>query len=242
MQHRAACEYPPTQDPRHPLKIGADYYPDASKRANEEGRCVVEVIVTADGRILGETIQTSTGFDRLDEACLKAVHGQRMIPATEDGIPVERTVGLQLAWKLDTPQPQQVDEAASITHNREERMKREDEACKARDQQREEGRRIEAAYAAAKAAVNQCVASHDFVLYEVQHRLAGDLESIATARARLAHEKKVAEGVTSRKGVFSTLRFRYSRFLLAKRPEAALGDTFVGVPVIIAGQMDMFPG
>lgn len=49
-------------------------------------------------------------------------------------------------------------------------------------------------------------------------------------------------GATSRKGFFSTLRSRHSRFLLAKRPEAALGDTFVGVLVIIAGQMDMFPG
>ena len=32
------------------------------------------------------------GFPRLDEACLKGVHGQRMMPATEDGKPVEKTV------------------------------------------------------------------------------------------------------------------------------------------------------
>ncbi len=29
---------PPRMDPRHPLKIGEEWYPDASKRANEEGR------------------------------------------------------------------------------------------------------------------------------------------------------------------------------------------------------------
>jgi protein TonB len=87
-------------DPKHPLKIGEDYYPDASKRANEEGRCIVTVTVSADGRITNEAIQTSSGFPRLDEACLKGVHGQRMIPATEDGKPVEKTVALPIVWKL----------------------------------------------------------------------------------------------------------------------------------------------
>jgi protein TonB len=87
-------------DPKHPLKIGEEYYPDASKRANEEGRCTVQVTVSADGRITNETIQTSSGFPRLDEACLKGVHGQRVIPATEDGKPVEKTVSIPIVWKL----------------------------------------------------------------------------------------------------------------------------------------------
>ena len=87
-------------DPKHPLKIGEEYYPDASKRANEEGRCTVQVTVAADGRITAETIQTSSGFPRLDEACLKGVHGQRVIAATEDGKPVEKTVSIPIVWKL----------------------------------------------------------------------------------------------------------------------------------------------
>jgi periplasmic protein TonB len=87
-------------DPKHPLKIGEEYYPDASKRANEEGRCIVQVTVSADGRITNESIQTSSGFPRLDEACLKGVHGQRMLPATEEGKPVEKTVSLPIVWKL----------------------------------------------------------------------------------------------------------------------------------------------
>jgi len=87
-------------DPKHPLKIGEEWYPDASKRANEEGRCIVTVTVSADGRISAESLQQSSGFPRLDEACLKAVHGQRMIPATEEGRPVEKTVALPIVWKL----------------------------------------------------------------------------------------------------------------------------------------------
>jgi protein TonB len=91
---------PPRQDPKHPLRIGDEWYPDASRRANEEGRCVVTVTVSADGRITNESLQSSSGFPRLDEACLKAVHGLRMLPATEDGKPVEKTVSLPIAWKL----------------------------------------------------------------------------------------------------------------------------------------------
>jgi protein TonB len=87
-------------DPKHPLKIGEDYYPDASKRANEEGRCIVQMTVAVDGRIINESIQTSSGFPRLDEACLKGVHGQRMMPATEDGKPVEKTASVPIVWKL----------------------------------------------------------------------------------------------------------------------------------------------
>ena len=91
---------PIRMDPKHPLKIGEDYYPDASKRANEEGRCIVLMTVSADGKITNESIQTSSGFPRLDEACLKGVHGQRMMPATEEGKPVEKTVSIPIVWKL----------------------------------------------------------------------------------------------------------------------------------------------
>jgi TonB family protein len=87
-------------DPQHPLRIGQEWYPDASKRANEQGRCIVQVIVTIDGRIAAEAIQASSGFPRLDEACLNAVRGQRMLPATENGKPVQTTVAIPIDWKL----------------------------------------------------------------------------------------------------------------------------------------------
>jgi protein TonB len=87
-------------DPKHPLHIGEDYYPDASKRAGEEGRCIVQVTVSADGKITAAAIQQSSGFPRLDEACLKGVKDQRMKPATEDGKPVETTASLPIVWKL----------------------------------------------------------------------------------------------------------------------------------------------
>ena len=87
-------------DPKHPLKVGKDYYPDASVRANEMGRCVVQVTVAADGRIIASAIQTRSGFDRLDQACLNAVRGQRMLPATEGGKPIESTASIPILWNL----------------------------------------------------------------------------------------------------------------------------------------------
>jgi protein TonB len=87
-------------DPKHPLKIGDDFYPDASRRANEEGTCRVKITVAADGRITDASIEASSGFPRLDEACLKGVRGQRVLPATEDGKPVELTTIVPITWKL----------------------------------------------------------------------------------------------------------------------------------------------
>jgi protein TonB len=60
----------------------------------------VTVTVAADGRITNAAIQQSSGFPRLDEACLKGVKDQRMKPATEDGKPVETTAALPIVWKL----------------------------------------------------------------------------------------------------------------------------------------------
>jgi TonB family protein len=96
----AVARTPVKPDPLSPLGIGEDFYPEASKRANEEGRCVVLMTVTADGRIADETLQSSSGFPRLDEACLKAFHGRHMFPATENGKPVETRLAIPITWKL----------------------------------------------------------------------------------------------------------------------------------------------
>jgi periplasmic protein TonB len=87
-------------DPKHPFKIGEEYYPDASKRAGEEGRCIVLAHVAANGQILDASIQTSSGFPRLDEACLKGVKGQKALPGMEDGKPVEGQFAFAIVWKL----------------------------------------------------------------------------------------------------------------------------------------------
>jgi periplasmic protein TonB len=87
-------------DPKHPLKIGSDFYPDGSVRAGEQGRCTVQITVDIAGQVTHASLQSSTGFRRLDDACLNAVRGVRMLPATEDGKAVEKTTALPIVWTL----------------------------------------------------------------------------------------------------------------------------------------------
>lgn len=87
-------------DPRHPFKVGRDNYPDAAIRAGQEGRCVVDFSVDPEGRIGAPRLTVGTGFALLDAACLSAVRGQRMIPATSDGRPVASQVSLPISWKI----------------------------------------------------------------------------------------------------------------------------------------------
>jgi len=100
MPPRTRVETRIQMDPRHPLKIGSDYYPDGSIRAGEQGKCLVQITVSVAGQVTQASIQSSTGFRRLDDACLNAVRGARMLPATEEGKPVEKTATMPIVWTL----------------------------------------------------------------------------------------------------------------------------------------------
>ena len=86
-------------DPAHPIPLD-DFYPPESKQAGEQGRCVVQMTVGKDGIVTQPSIVTSSGFPRLDRACLASVSGQHLIPATENGEPVEDVVSMPIDWKL----------------------------------------------------------------------------------------------------------------------------------------------
>jgi protein TonB len=98
--HEAVAGKAARMDPKHPLHIGPDYYPSGAIRNGQEGRCVVQVVVAADGRITHSALQASSGFPLLDDACLSAVQGQHMLPATQDGKPVESIASLPITWQL----------------------------------------------------------------------------------------------------------------------------------------------
>jgi TonB family protein len=96
----------PRVDPEQPPKIGAEYYPLESLRAREQGRCVVTVTVLSDGRLRDVEIQQSTGYPRLDQACLEAFAGGRLIPATENGVPIDTTISLPVVWRVTQVLPE----------------------------------------------------------------------------------------------------------------------------------------
>jgi TonB family protein len=90
-------------DPNHPLKIGTQYYPIESKRHGENGWCLIRFQVDPDGLIRAKQLTTSTGFDRLDSACLATVANGQMIPATIDGKPVFYWPEMPIVWFQDKP-------------------------------------------------------------------------------------------------------------------------------------------
>lgn len=91
---------PIRMDPRHPLLVGAEHYPDSAVRLEQQGRCVVNLTVAADGRIIASSLKSSSGYEVLDAACLNAVRGQRMLPALQDGRPVQSQASIPIVWKL----------------------------------------------------------------------------------------------------------------------------------------------
>jgi TonB family protein len=98
--HETVAATAARMDPKHPLHIGSDYYPDGAIRRGQQGRCVVQVAVAADGRITSSSLQASSGSHLLDEACLSAVRGQHMLPATQNGRPIDSNVSLPIVWQL----------------------------------------------------------------------------------------------------------------------------------------------
>jgi TonB family protein len=87
-------------DPNYPLRIGEAYYPLESRKAGEEGSCIVRVEVDADGHLPATQLLSSTGFERLDAACRGAFGEGRLIPKTIDGKSVSSWVQVPINWKL----------------------------------------------------------------------------------------------------------------------------------------------
>jgi protein TonB len=60
-----------------------DYYPPTSVRLNEQGVTRVKLCVGTNGRVTEATVDTSSGFERLDEAATKVAKLYRFNPVTE---------------------------------------------------------------------------------------------------------------------------------------------------------------
>lgn len=97
----AAVPGTPPQAIARTFTVSEDDYPDASRRAGEEGVTSVRVTVGTDGRVKACSVTNSSGFSRLDErACQIAERRWRFRPATENGQPVEATITRNYRWQL----------------------------------------------------------------------------------------------------------------------------------------------
>lgn len=92
-------------NPAHPVMIHPEYYTRASRLAHEEGACVVRVTVNADGTPHDPSIERSSGYPRLDQACLDVITGYAtvpiFIPAMKNGKSVQATTTVPINWTLD---------------------------------------------------------------------------------------------------------------------------------------------
>jgi periplasmic protein TonB len=61
-------------------------YPPASKRANERGTVLLSVIVNSQGWVEYVRVYRSSGYRRLDETAMRAVHAMRVRPYLRNGI------------------------------------------------------------------------------------------------------------------------------------------------------------
>jgi TonB family protein len=94
---------PVRPDPDRPLKIGQEFYPAESVKLREEGTCVVRVTVDKSGDIHDPQVITSSGFARLDAACVVATSSGHFLPATRGGIPIDSMANVPILWKLPKP-------------------------------------------------------------------------------------------------------------------------------------------
>ena len=76
---------PPRVDPKRPVSQPA--YPPASRRMGETGTVVMLLTVAENGRVIDAALDTSSGFDRLDQAALKEAKVWRLTPGTINGTP-----------------------------------------------------------------------------------------------------------------------------------------------------------
>ena len=70
-----------------------DYYPETSRRLEEEGLTKVKVCVGTNGRVKNAEVDEGSNFARLDEAAIKVAKLLRFTPPTEDGKPLDNACG-----------------------------------------------------------------------------------------------------------------------------------------------------
>ncbi|MDR3099592.1 MAG: energy transducer TonB, partial [Paraburkholderia sp.] len=80
--------------------IPAPDYPEASKRRNESGTAIIRFVVGMSGRIESVQLQKSSGYARLDDAALAAIHAGTCQTYRENGEPVRAAYSQSFVFGL----------------------------------------------------------------------------------------------------------------------------------------------
>ncbi|MBD5801687.1 transport protein TonB [Azoarcus sp. Aa7] len=79
----------------------APQYPKLSRRRGEQGKVTLRVRVRADGRAEAVEIAHSSGHPRLDDAALETVRSWRFVPARQGETPIDSSLLVPIAFRLD---------------------------------------------------------------------------------------------------------------------------------------------
>lgn len=109
VQEPAAPAARPAPAPVTPPDYSAAYldnppppYPAIAKRAGEQGKVVLRVLVTANGRADVVEVRTSSGSPRLDMAALEAVRRWRFVPARQGDEAIAAWVLVPISFTLQS--------------------------------------------------------------------------------------------------------------------------------------------
>ena len=75
-------------------------YPAEARKLKQEGRVLLEVQVTVEGKVSSLNVKQSSGFPLLDQAALQGVQNWRFRPATVGGLRMESTVEIPIRFQL----------------------------------------------------------------------------------------------------------------------------------------------
>ena len=78
-------------------------YPERSRELGEQGRVILQVRVSAEGRALQVEVISHSHSRRLDEAARQAVADWRFIPARQDGVAIESSLQVPITFSLQAP-------------------------------------------------------------------------------------------------------------------------------------------
>ena len=79
-------------------------YPPASRRAGEQGTAVFSVLVDPSGHPQQVKVQTSSGFERLDQAAMEAIRHWVFNPAVRDSQKVAAWTSVRVKFQLQNAQ------------------------------------------------------------------------------------------------------------------------------------------
>ena len=82
------------------LSLPEPVYPVLSRKRGEEGKVIIEIGISAKGKVLKAQVTSSSSHPRLDRAALEAVKVATFSPATEYGRPVESVRKIAYRFEL----------------------------------------------------------------------------------------------------------------------------------------------